>query len=58
MTTHIKHKLYDVDVPEDTHWALVKLAADLKMDYEDYARSVLIAHVKQKLDRKANSADS
>jgi hypothetical protein len=31
MTTHTR---YDLEVPEDTHWELVKLAADLKMHHE------------------------
>jgi hypothetical protein len=44
---------YDLDIPEDTHWELVKLAADLKMHHEDYAQHVLIGHVEQQLDRKA-----
>ena len=45
---------YDLELPEDTHWELVKLAADLKMHYEDYAQNVLIGHVENELDRKAN----
>jgi hypothetical protein len=44
---------YDLEVPEDTHWELVKLAADLKMHHEDYAQNVLIGHVEHELDRKA-----
>jgi hypothetical protein len=51
MTTH-RH--YDLELPEDTHWELVKLAADLKMHHEDYAQNVLIGHVEAELDRKAN----
>ena len=49
------YKRYDLEVPEDTHWELVKLAADLKMHHEDYAQNVLIGHVEQELDRKAKS---
>lgn len=45
-------KCYDLEIPEDTHWELVKLAADLKMHYEDYAINVLIGHVESELDRK------
>ena len=48
---------YDLDLPEETHWELVKLAAELKMHHEDYAQNVLIGHVEQELDRKA-SVDS
>jgi hypothetical protein len=45
---------YDLEeLPEDIHWELVKLAADLRMHHEDYARNVLISHVEQELDRKA-----
>ena len=46
-------KCYDLEIPEDTHWELVKLAADLKMHHEDYAINVLIGHVESELDRKA-----
>mgnify|MGYP003348530486 CR=1 FL=1 len=49
----IGNKRYDLEVPEDTHWELVKLAADLKMHHEDYAQNILIGHVEQELDRKA-----
>jgi hypothetical protein len=48
------YKRYDLELPEDTHWELVKLAADLKMHHEDYAQNVLIGHVEAELDRKAN----
>lgn len=47
-------KRYDLEIPDDTHWELVKLAADLKMHHEDYAQNVLIGHVEQELDRKAS----
>ena len=46
-------KRYDLEIPDDTHWELVKLAADLKMHHEDYAQNVLIGYVEQELDRKA-----
>ena len=49
----ISHLRYELDIPEDTHWELVKLAADLKMHQEDYAINVLIGHVESELDRKA-----
>jgi hypothetical protein len=48
------HTRYDLELPEDVHWELVKLAADLRMHHEDYAQNVLIGHVEQQLDRKAN----
>jgi len=44
---------YDLAIPEDTHWELVKLAADLKMHHEDYALNILIGHVEGQLDQKA-----
>jgi hypothetical protein len=46
---------YELSIPEDTHWELVKLAADLKMHHEDYALNVLIGHVESELDRKAQA---
>jgi hypothetical protein len=49
----ISHLRYELDIPEDTHWELVKLAADLKMHHEDYAIHLLIGHVESELDRKA-----
>ena len=50
-----KRTRYDLDLPEDTHWELVKLAAELKMHHEDYAQNVLIGHVESELDRKAQA---
>lgn len=51
--TKMTYLEYELVIPEDTHWELVKLAADLKMHHEDYALNVLIGHVEQELDRKA-----
>ena len=51
----INHLRYELDIPEDTHWELVKLAADLKMHQEDYAINVLIGHVESELDRKTKN---
>jgi hypothetical protein len=48
-------KRYDIEIPDDIHWELVKLAADLKMHHEDYAINVLIGHVESELDRKAEA---
>ena len=53
--TIIGDKRYDLEIPEDTHWELVKLAADLKMHHEDYAINVLIGHVESELYRKAQA---
>lgn len=46
---------YDLEVPEDTHWELVKMAADLKMHHEDYVQNMLVAHVEQHLDNEASA---
>jgi len=51
----ISHLRYELDIPEDTHWELIKLAADLKMHHENYAINVLIGHVESELDRKAQA---
>lgn len=54
MTT-LRPKLhcYDLEIDDDTHWALVKLGAEIKMHYETYAEQVLKNHVaKQLLDQK------
>lgn len=46
------YQRYDLEVPEDVHWELVKLAADLKMHHEDYVQNILIDHVERKLDQQ------
>lgn len=44
---------YDLEIDDDTHWALVKIGAEHKMHYEQYAEEVLKAHVEQhKLDQQ------
>lgn len=54
LTNPIKNYIrYDLEIPEDTHWELVKLAADLKMHHEDYAQNMLVGYVEQQLDRQA-----
>lgn len=35
---------YDIEVDEGTHWALVKLAAEICMHQEDYVEQLLKAH--------------
>lgn len=49
--SNAKFKL-NLEVDEDTYWSLVKLAAEIKMDYETYAENVLIGHVDIELNRK------
>jgi hypothetical protein len=43
---------YHLDIDDDTHWGLVKLGAEIKMDYEVYAEEVLRRHVEATLNRK------
>lgn len=44
---------YDLEIDDNTHWALVKLGAEYKMHYEVYAEQVLKSHVvKQLLDQQ------
>ncbi len=50
-----KNYRYDLDLHEDTHWGLVKLAADLRMHQEDYAEQILKAHVEQELGNQTES---
>ena len=38
---------YDLEIDNDTHWALVKLGAEHQMHYEEYAEQVLKGHVEQ-----------
>jgi len=38
------HHNYHLDIPDDLHWELVRLGAELKMDYEVYAEEVLKMH--------------
>jgi len=40
---------YDIEVDEDTHWTLVKLAAELRMHQEDYAEQLLKSHCETQL---------
>ena len=47
------YQRYYLEIPEDAHWKLVKLAADLRMHHEDYAQNILINHVEQHLDNEA-----
>ena len=50
-----KYIRYDLEVPEDTHWEIVKMAADLRMHHEDYVQNMLVAHVEQHLDNEASA---
>lgn len=46
-----KHN-YRLEVDDDTHWALVKIGAEIKMDSETYAEHVLTSHVEQFLGQQ------
>lgn len=43
---------YDLELDEDTHWAFVKLGAELKMHQEDYAEKILKEHAKHELGKQ------
>ena len=47
---------YDLEIDDDTHWALVKLGAEYKMHHEDYAEQALKSYVlKQLLDQQTSN---
>ena len=43
---------YDLEIPNDLHWELVKLGAELKMDYEVYAEEVLKMHAEYSISKR------
>ena len=45
---------YDIELDEDTHWALVKLGAELRMHQEDYAEQLIKSHCEAELNREAS----
>jgi hypothetical protein len=47
-----EHHNYHLDIPNDLHWELVKLGAELKMDYEVYAEEVLRIHAEDAISRR------
>ena len=49
---------YDLELDNHIHWKLVKLGAELEMDYETYAESVLEAHVEQEFGNKTKDLTS
>jgi hypothetical protein len=46
------HHKYDLEIPSDLHWELVKLGAELKMDYEVYAEEVLKMHAEDAISKR------
>jgi len=51
MTTPKNHD-YHLDIPDDLHWELVRLGAELKMDYEVYAEEVLKMHAEDAISTR------
>jgi hypothetical protein len=47
-----EHHSYHLDIPKDIHWELVKLGAELKMDYEVYAEEVLKMHAEDAISKR------
>ena len=47
-----EHHNYHLDIPNDLHWELVRLGAELKMDYEVYAEEVLKIHAEDAVSRR------
>jgi len=46
------HHKYDLEIPDDLHWELVRLGAELKMDYEVYAEEVLKMHAEDAISSR------
>jgi hypothetical protein len=44
----ISYELLEMEMPVDTYWELVKLAADVQTPVEDYVKNLLITYVEQK----------
>ena len=47
-----EHHKYDLEIPDDLHWELVKLGAEFKMDYEVYAEEVLKMHAEDAISKR------
>jgi hypothetical protein len=59
MTTP-KSQRYDLQIPMDIHWELVKLGANSQLDYETYAKQLLIRiveHSRQKSGEQSKQLD-
>ncbi len=41
---------YELYIPNDLHWILVKLAAEQQMHQEDYVESIIKAHAEEHVD--------
>lgn len=51
MTTAERPQRYDLSLPADIHWELVKLGAISRLDYESYAEQLLIKFVEHSRER-------
>jgi len=49
MTIQPNTRRYELEIPEEVHWQLVKLGAEIKMHHEDYAEQILLGHVTNEL---------
>ena len=47
-----EHHNYHLEISDDLHWELVKLGAELKMDYEVYAEEVLKMHAEDAISKQ------
>jgi len=47
-----EHYSYRLEISSDLHWELVKLGAELKMDYEVYAEEVLKMHAEDAISKR------
>ena len=47
-----EHHNYHLDIPKDLHWELVRLGAELKMDYEVYAEEILKMHAEDAISER------
>jgi hypothetical protein len=54
MMLHNGKHSYTLEIDEDTHWALVKLGAELRMHQEDYAEQLIKSHCEAELNREAS----
>ena len=47
-----EHQNYHLEIPNDLHWELVRLGAELKMDYEVYAEEILKMHAEDAINER------
>jgi hypothetical protein len=49
MKTQPKEHKYELYIPNDLHWVLVKIAAEHQMQHEDYVESMVKEHVEYRI---------